>query len=207
MGYGPHVQTDQGALIVSVAAGCVALYGAVNSRRALAWQRRRDEELRSVKLEILCEHRLDTVAQELDARPREENRGYRLIVSIVNASEQAVVYVSEVLMRSPTQDGGTFLQTQEPDVCLQPRERMSRMLWIDKHETQFFPDLRFVIDVTLASGVTFTSGEGLLDAESVEEAEAAKRLRGGEMLPEDWPVVSSIIRMPPDYLFSESGCG
>jgi hypothetical protein len=48
MGYGPHVQTDQGALIVSVAAGCVALYGAVNSRRALAWQRRRDEELRSV---------------------------------------------------------------------------------------------------------------------------------------------------------------
>jgi hypothetical protein len=66
MGYGPHVQTDQGALIV--AAGCVALYGAVNSRRALAWQRRRDEELRSVKLEILCEHRLDTVAQELARR-------------------------------------------------------------------------------------------------------------------------------------------
>lgn len=84
---------------------------------------------------------------------------------------------------------------------------MSRMLWIDKHQTQFFPDLRFVIDVTLASGVTFTSGEGLLDAESVEEAEAAKRLRGGEMLPEDWPVVSSIVRMPPDCLLSESGSG
>lgn len=110
-------------------------------------------------------------------------------------------------MRSPTQDGGTFLQTQEPDACLQPRERMSRMLWIDKHETQFFPDLRFVIDVTLAPGVTFTSGEGLLDAESVEEAEAAKQLRGGEMLPEDWPVVSSIVRMPPDSLLSESGRG
>lgn len=78
------------------------------------------------------------------------------------------------------------------------------MLWIDKHETQFFPNLRFVIDVTLASGVTFTSGEGLLDAESVEEAEAAKQLRGGEMLPEDWPVVSSIVRMPPDSLLSES---
>lgn len=114
MGYGPFVQTDQGALVVSVAAGCVALYGAVNSRRALAWQRRRDEELRSVKLEVLCEHRTDTVAQELGARPREENRGYRLVVSIVNASEQAVVYVSEVLMRSPTQDGGTFLQTEKP---------------------------------------------------------------------------------------------
>ncbi len=75
------------------------------------------------------------------------------------------------------------------------------MLWIDKHQTQFFPDLRFVIDVTLASGVTFTSGEGLLDAESVEEAEAAKRLRGGETLPEDWPVVSSIVRMPPSTNF------
>jgi hypothetical protein len=187
MGYGPRVHTDQAALIVSGAAGCVALYGAVNSRRALAWQRRRDEELR-----------MDTVADELGARPRKENRGYRLIVSIVNASEQAAVYVSEVLMRSPTQDGGTFLQTQEPDVCLQPQERMSRMLWVDKHQTEFFPDLRFVIDVTLASGVTFTSDEGLLDAESVEEAEAAKQLRSGEMLPEDWPVVSSIIMVPRD---------
>jgi hypothetical protein len=198
MGYGPRVHTDQAALIVSGAAGCVALYGAVNSRRALAWQRRRDEELRSVKLEILWEHRMDTVADELGARPREENRGYRLIVSIVNASEQAAVYVSEVLMRSPTQDGGTFLQTEEPDVCLQPQERMSRMLWIEKHQIEFFPDLRFVIDVTLASGVTFTSDEGLLDAEWVEKAEAAKQLRSGEMLPEDWPVVSSIIMVPRD---------
>ncbi len=192
------MHTDQAALIVSGAAGCVALYGAINSRRALAWQRRRDEERRSVQLQILWEHRTDTVADELGAPPREENRGYRLIVSIVNASEQAAVYVSEVLMRSPTQDSGTFLQTHEPDVCLQPAERMSRTLWIDKHQTEFFPGLRFVIDVTLASGETFTSDEGLFEAEAVEDAEAAKQLRGGEMLPEDWPVVSSILRVPRD---------
>jgi hypothetical protein len=200
MGYGPrvHVHTDQAALIVSAAAGCVALYAAGTGHRALRWQRRRDKELRSVKLDILWEHRMDTVAHERGAPPREENRGYRLIVSIVNASEQAVVYVREVLMRSPTEVSGTFLQIQEPDVCLQPHERMARMLWIDKHQTEFFPGLRFVIDVTLASGETFTSGEGLLDAESVEDAEAARQLRGSEMLPKDWPVVDSVHFVPRD---------
>jgi hypothetical protein len=185
------VQTDQVALIVSGIAACVGLYGAVNSRRALGWQRRRDEELRSVKLEVLCEQRTDVVASSHEL-PREETRGYRLIVSIVNASEQATVYVSEVLMRSPVSDEGTFLQTQEPDVCLQPRARMTRKLWIDKHQTEFFPDLRYVIEVTLASGATYTSGEFLFDADAVEEAELAKQRRGGNMIPEDWPMVSSI---------------
>lgn len=118
------------------AAVCAALYSAVNARRALAWQRQRDEERRGVRAHIDIEHSITNTPRTLvsfsgseidhddDSRTR-----YRLTVAVVNDSEQVAILVQQLEVLVPERwSGRPLLGSGHSDERLEPRERLIREL-------------------------------------------------------------------------------
>jgi hypothetical protein len=124
--------TAQAALIVSCIVGVFAIYGAVNSRRALDWQKQRDEERRQTRVHIHIEQ-WSNFGRD-DGRPTagmtiEEVASLCRLwinVSVINDSEAATVCVRYVDVLGQRSYEGQPLMSDEPDERLEPRQRLVR---------------------------------------------------------------------------------
>jgi hypothetical protein len=149
------VTTAQIALIISGLAVLVAVFSAATSHRALAWQKGRDAERRTVAAHMDVDH--GWILQRSLEGDRDLGWRYKLTVSVTNDSEDAVAYladldvwglavehapppVSEVdkggapggIVWGPSGDlTGQDLLGQAGDVRLEPRQRVTRTLLID----------------------------------------------------------------------------
>lgn len=147
------MSTAQVALIISAAAGLVALFGAINSARALRWQRARDAERSEVRAHIEIEHEVGNipdVADRLSERVEPVPPIYRLHLAIVNDSEERVIFVQELAVWAFGLGVGVQ-QPKPPDVRLEPRERHVRVIPLDERDVR---NLRngFTATATLTTG-------------------------------------------------------
>lgn len=152
------------ALVVSVLVGLVALDGAINARRALDWQKRRDIESRAAVVRVFFEHGAEPHEGygSFEETPAPVHMTYRLSVIVVNASEQATVFVRSVSLfqlnseTGSTSDGeGLSDASEERDVPLRPLERV--VFKVDVRDLTFDVVPGFIGRVELASGETFDS--------------------------------------------------
>jgi hypothetical protein len=171
------MSTAQVALLISAAAGLVGLYGAINSARALRWQRARDAERRQVRAHIEIEHAVTDVphgADPLSAHVESAPVHYRLDIALVNDSEELAIFVREFGIWASGL--GIGVVRPNPDARLEPRERYVRGIPLDEG------DLRnlgggFVVRAKLTTGDVIEC-EGQLDAwllDSLRSASSARR--------------------------------
>jgi hypothetical protein len=153
------VTTAQAALLVSVAAGLFALLGVVNSYRALRWQKRRDKERRRTVAHIEVEQSMSigpypghpsTSITDEDVLPRK--RRFWLAIAVINDSEEAAIFVRDVSVYGASTWEGTPLMSDQPDVRLEPRERLVKLLEVDDHDMTEFTEEGFIAQAKLSTG-------------------------------------------------------
>src|SRR4051794_25074941 len=111
------MSTAQAALIVSGLAAVISLFATINAVRALRWQRRRDQERRAVPMRLSFDHFA--------------GHKYVVTVSAINESGETTVYVRTVQIVEARGGGRIVFGSNDPDVRLEPRQRVSYETIVD----------------------------------------------------------------------------
>jgi hypothetical protein len=127
------VSTAQAALVVSLLVGLVGLYGALNSRRAIRWQRQRDIERRKIRARIEIQQAIRINPSRVPPRLQSGDLQieHLVVVAAVNDSEEAVIFVRDlgVYADAPKHRGWDLLDNG--DARLEPRQRLVREVVLD----------------------------------------------------------------------------
>jgi len=130
------VSTAEIALIVSIASGLAGAVGVVNSARALRWQKKRDAERRAKRVTIHFGHAawhesVEPSVSQMVGGIANLPLEYRLQVIVVNASEEAPVFVRGVHPEQAAGDEGCNLTMEETEPTrLEAGEPMVRELFL-----------------------------------------------------------------------------
>jgi hypothetical protein len=157
-------------MLVSIVAAGIALYGAINSARALRWQRHRDDERRRVRAQLIVTPWIrtvfgDSIPPERRAPGRvERSAGLRLVV--VNKSEERAILLRELAVFKRA--GGSIgnLVLHDADVRLQPHERHVAELDLTNERGSHTFHSGFVATARLASG-EFLEEHGVFSEEAL----------------------------------------
>lgn len=176
------VATSVIALVFSAAAVCVALYSAVNARRALDWQRRRDDERRGVQAHIDIEHAMTNLPRAPvsgsgnNIDDGDDRMRYRLTIAVVNDSEQVAIFVHQLDVLVPERwSAQRLFGPWAHDERLEPGERLIRELdFFTLQELARYRD-GLVVVARLTSGNVIERTSELQQ----ELLEHLKRLTGG----------------------------
>lgn len=168
------MQSEQAALLVSGGAALFSLYGATGAHRALRWQKRRDSERRAVTtlLELQQQVSLD---QPLDGYDDAVRVQFRVLLSVVNTSEEAVVYVRSIAIMAPDGTGIVMLHEEQEDVRLEPGQRVTRDVALSRQDVDRFRP-------TIEGSALLTSGERIAVREPLDEDVLSLLLSAHEQL-------------------------
>lgn len=166
--------TIQVAIALSAGALLVAVYGAMIAHLALRRQKKGDARRRQQEVRIHFEH----AARRKIADPQtvwivggEDNLPleYRLRVVIVNASEEATIYVRRLRVQEAYGDGRVNFAIDESDAPLAPRQSMVRQLNLHNVDIDLTDGL--VAKLGIAPNLWFTSEVEPLDSELLRHIE------------------------------------
>jgi hypothetical protein len=174
-----EVTTAQVAIVISGFAAIVGAFGAINSHRALRWQKRRDEQRRQLRARLAFRHE----PWQRDPRPRKPRLGsgeemgdgiawftvradvpleYRLSIIVVNESEEATIFVRHLFVEQPDGERRHSLTIEPSDHRLEPHQQLVRRMFVDD------------VDIDLMGGFVAEAhtGHGIVRSE-VEHLDAA----------------------------------
>lgn len=160
--------TAQAALAVSLIVGVFAIYGAVNSRRALDWQKQRDRERRDRRVRVHVEQWSSFGREDglpTSGTPIEEIASLcrvGITVSVINESEAATVYVRDLEIFGAQSYEGQPLMLDDPDERLEPHQRLVRRLQIDDQDLDEYGREGFVVRARLSTGEIIDQPDRLL---------------------------------------------
>lgn len=170
------MSTAQVALVISAAAGLVGLYGAINSARALRWQRARDVERRELRAHVEIEHEASNMPSDDSAEgtvDKPAEMAYRLRIAIVNDSEEQAIFVREFHLWDASGALGIGAGTPCDDVKLEPRQRYVRVIALSEMAIRNLKG-GFVARAKLTSG-EMIEASGRLDPEMIRRLHRANR--------------------------------
>lgn len=169
--------TDQAALIVAIVAAAFALYASVIGHRTLRWQKARDREQRAVSTRIEVGQQMVIDAPPGGGGVEHLRVRFRVTISAINESETTVVYIRSLMITNKT-SGLVLLTEDEDDVRLEPRQRVSREVFLGNRDVERFKD-GIEARAVLSTGEAVVLNEPL-DSTVIESYAAAhQQLLGG----------------------------